>query len=201
VVGVGVHVVMPFRESPWLAVAVGIAVVVTAVTGSFHTASYDHYKNLYLRLTTSSLADAEDYETARARFDERREQEFGILARLAWPLYLFYVKSQEAVVLRGDPHTQVKFSRLPPHDPESAALYERHAGPVMRLWRSAFGVGSLVFGVSLFAVFDALIVYVGLRLFVQNAFFYGYVRPAQRRASKAAFDAMGLRLAPPGNLR
>ena len=64
----------------------------------------------------------------------------------------------------------------------------------MRLWRSWFGFGSLVFGIALFSAIDLLEVYMVFRLVALNAVFYGYMRPRQRAASRAAFAEMGLSL-------
>jgi hypothetical protein len=62
----------------------------------------------------------------------------------------------------------------------------------MRHWRRWFGFGSLVFGISVSLIFDVVQYYMLFRLLVLNGFFYGYMRPAQRAASKAAFQALGL---------
>ena len=61
-VGGGTYIL--FREfSPPLwqgGVAVALALV-TIVTGSFHTSSYDHYKNVFLRLTHAKYQEGESY--------------------------------------------------------------------------------------------------------------------------------------------
>jgi hypothetical protein len=65
------------------------------------------------------------------------------------------------------------------------------------VFRNWFGSGLLVFGIAVAAFFDVLEWYMLARLVVLNAAFYGYVRPAQRRASKAAFEELGLNFAAP----
>jgi hypothetical protein len=65
----------------------------------------------------------------------------------------------------------------------------------MRVWRAFFGFGSLVFGIAAATALDVLDAYMVLRLVLMNAVFYGYLRPAQRRASEGAFRAMGADLA------
>ncbi|MGE0327433.1 MAG: hypothetical protein AB7S68_34295, partial [Polyangiaceae bacterium] len=60
--------------------------------------------------------------------------------------------------------------------------------PMMRLWRGWFGFGSLVFSVSLFCWFDAVGVYLILRLIGLNAFFFFYMRPRQRRLTAQLID-------------
>ena len=114
------------------------------------------------------------------------------MARLAWPIYLFYVKSQESYVARFDPFTSAQMSAYPAYDPKRAEIYARHAGGLMRVWRWAFGFGSLVFGIALFTALDAIEWYMLARLVIMNAVFYGYLGPAQRRASREAFAEMGL---------
>mgnify|MGYP003579830870 CR=1 FL=1 len=63
----------------------------------------------------------------------------------------------------------------------------------MRLWRSFFGFGSLVFGISVSVALGLVPYYMLLRLVVLNVVFYGYLRPEQRRVTRAAFTAMGVR--------
>jgi phosphatidylglycerophosphate synthase len=182
----------------WLWLSMTAAIVATVVTGSFHTGMYDHYKNVFLRMTTPHFREGEDYESAIERYRERPASEFGFFARLAWPFYLFYVKSQVDYVRAFDPYTATNVGKLPEFDERRAEIYRRHAGPVMRVWRSWFGFGSLVFGIAAAAALDLLDVYMVARLVILNAVFYGYIRPAQRRASKAAFEEMGVNLAATG---
>lgn len=194
VVGGGIWVIGSKYSAPTpLFLAVLALCVATAVTGSFHTGMYDQYKNVYLRFTSPTYKDGEDYETARERFESRRGGSF-FVNRIAWPIYLFYVKSQTDYVHRFDPYTSARLGLFGPYSAERAAIYERHAGGLMRLWRNYFGFGSLVFGIALFSAFDLLEVYMVLRLVVLNALFYGYLRPRQRAASRAAFAEMGLSL-------
>jgi hypothetical protein len=192
-VGGSIWVIWSKYHSPtWLGLfALGLCVA-TAVTGSFHTGMYDHYKNVYLRLTSPTYKEGEDYQTALERFRDRREP--SLAARLAWPIYLFYVRSQANYVRKFDPHTSARLALFPTFDAHRAAIYEKHCGGLMRIWRSWFGFGSLVFGIALFSALDLLEVYMLVRLTLQNAVFYGYMRPRQRKASLAAFTEMGLTL-------
>jgi phosphatidylserine synthase len=48
----------------WAKVAVVALCCLTMVTSSFHTTMYDHYKNVFLRLT-GPFQEGEDYEAAR----------------------------------------------------------------------------------------------------------------------------------------
>lgn len=194
VVGGGIYVIASKHTAPTplFVVVLGLCVA-TAVTGSFHTGMYDHYKNVYLRFTSPTYKDGEDYETARARFEARTGGSF-FVNRIAWPIYLFYVKSQADYVHRFDPHTSARLGLFGPYSAERAEIYERHCAGLMRLWRSWFGFGSLVFGIALFSAFEMLEVYMVLRLVALNALFYGYMQPRQRRASRAAFAEMGLSL-------
>ncbi|HWA77845.1 MAG TPA: CDP-alcohol phosphatidyltransferase family protein [Polyangiaceae bacterium] len=180
-----------FREPWWHGVIALVMCIVTIVTGSTHTATYDHYKNLFLRMTHATFREGEDYESALERYRSRRGT--GSLAeRAAWPFYLFYMSRQTDFIRGFDPNTKLSLSKLPPYTPESAAVYSQHCEPSMRHWRRWFGFGSLVFGISVSLVFDVVQYYMLFRLLVLNAFFYGFMRPAQRAASKAAFQALGL---------
>jgi hypothetical protein len=162
------------------------------VTSSFHTAMYDHYKNVFLRLT-GPYQEGEDYEAALARFREKRGT-LPLFLRLAYPIYLFYLKSQRDYVRTFDPFTSSRFALFPPYAPDRALVYRSIAGPVMSVWRSAFGFGSLVFGLAVFNAIGRPEIYLAVRLVLLNAIFYGYLCPAQRRASKDAFARMELRL-------
>jgi hypothetical protein len=57
----------------------------------------------------------------------------------------------------------------------------------MRLWRSWFGFGSLVFGLALFIGLGVPEYYLLFRLVMLNALFYGYMQRAQRTVSRNAF--------------
>jgi phosphatidylglycerophosphate synthase len=163
--------------------------VLTMVTTSFHTTMYDHYKNVFLRLT-GPYQEGEDYENARSRFDAKTR--FTTVERIAYPIYLFYLKSQRDYVLKFDPYTSARLTAFPPYDAERGATYRAAAGPAMKLWRSIFGFGSMVFGLALFNAFGHPEYYLVLRLVVLNALFYGYLKPLQRRASREAFQKMHL---------
>ena len=188
----GTYLVWQQFNEPWWHGAITLAAcLVTIVTGSNHTATYDHYKNLFLRMTHPSFREGEDYETALERYQERRGTG-SFIERFSWPIYIFYVRSQSAYLRGFDPYTKLGLSRLPPYDPAIAAVYRQHCGPLMRHWRRWFGFGSLVFGMSVSIGLGVVAYYMLFRLVVLNVFFFGYMRPAQRRASKAAFQALGL---------
>lgn len=181
-----------YRSTPWVAAAILGLSLFTIATGSLHTAMYDHYKNVFLRLTHPSYRDGEDYAAALAR-RAREASRASLIERIAWPVYLFYVKSQHDYVRKFDPHTVSSLDALPrDFDAQRADLYRRHAGPLMRHWRNWFGFGSLVFGMALAIAFDVVEYYVVVRGIALNAFFFGILRPAQRRASRAAFRELGI---------
>jgi phosphatidylglycerophosphate synthase len=174
-----------FAEPRWLMLLVAALALLTIVTSSFHTAMYDHYKNVFLRLTHPTYRDSEDYETALARFREQKTTR-SLAWRLAWMIYLFYVKSQRDYVRKFDPFTPTRFTVLPEFSAANAALYRRDAESLMRIWRTWFGFGSLMFGLAVSIAFELTPYYLGYRLFCLNALFYGYMRPKQRRASERA---------------
>ncbi len=180
-------------ESPLIGAVAVVLAIATIVTGSFHTGMYDHYKNVYLRFTSASFKEGEDYWAALERKRDHGKQG-NFLARSAWPIYLFYLKSQLDYLHRFDPYTSTRLSQFPAYSAERAAIYEKHSAGMMRLWRSWFGIGSLVFGMAVFAALDLLEVYMAARLVLLNGLFYGYMRPKQREVSRAAFAEMGVRL-------
>ncbi len=193
-VGGGIWVIAHKFTSPlWVLALVLALCVATAVTGSFHTGMYDQYKNVYLRFTSPTFKEGEDYESAVERHRTQPRSSW-LVDSLAWPIYLFYVRSQTNYVRAFDPHTSARLALFGPFDAARAAIYEKHCGGLMRIWRSHFGFGSLVFGIAFFSALDLLEYYMLFRLLGLNALFYGYMRPKQRAASKAAFAEMGLSL-------
>jgi phosphatidylglycerophosphate synthase len=177
----------------WVKGTVLLLSCITMVTTSFHTTMYDHYKNVFLRLT-GPYQEAEDYEAALARYNSKDRSSLSLLWRICYPVYLFYLKSQRDYVMKFDPFTSARLTLFPPFDEERASLYRSLAGGPMKLWRNVFGFGSMVFGLALFNAVEHPEIYLVYRLVVLNAIFYLYLRPAQRRVSREAFRQMGLAL-------
>ncbi len=153
---------------------IGLAAI-AAPTCSFHFAWYDHYKNIYLRMTGSSFREGEDPESARARyaaFGSRR-----LVLRFVWWVYLRYVSGQAWLLRWSDPHT--RYDRPPREVP--AAL-----GP-MRVWRSLYGLGTHIFLFSVACAFDRIDLYLIFRVGVLNAFAFLLLLPWQRRISREMF--------------
>lgn len=190
VVAGGTYLVWQKFREPGVHGALAVALcVATVITGSFHTALYDHYKNLYLRFTHPSYREGEDYDVALGRYAGARASSAWWL-RVAWAIYLFYLRSQATVIRRFDPYTWTAFRELPAYDARLAAAYRERAGGLMRLWRSFFGFGSLVFGMSASVALGIIEYYMLFRLVVLNTLFYAYMRPQQRRASRAMREQM-----------
>ena len=187
--GVGSTYVIWQRHSdpPWHGlVAVGLCAV-TIVTTSFHSSMYDHYKNLFLRVTHPSSAEGEDVETARARYLAQRDQH-ALPVRLAYRIYLFYLGSQADFARNFDPNVPKSFASMK-FEPAGVATYRARLLPMMRHWRRWFGFGSLTFGISASLMLGVIEYYMLFRLVLMNAAFYGFMRGGQRRASKLAFVA------------
>ncbi len=181
-------------HSPYQFVFYAVLIVATAVTSPFHTSAYDHYKNLYLRLTHPTHREGEDVETAQAR--RQSEEEAGVrqslLVRLAWPIYVSFMQGSERSGRWFDPYTARSLDQLPPYDEARGRVYRRHALPLLRVWRGCFGFGFLVFTFALAALLDRLEWFVWLRAVGLNILYFGLMMPWQRRASKRAFTEMGL---------
>lgn len=186
VVGGGAWLVLrKFQDPLWLFGVALLLTVTTILTGSFHTTMYDHFKNVFLRLTHPSYREGEDLEVAEARFRAQRS-EMSLALGLAWRIYFFYMRSQADYADKFDPNAKRLLAAAPQFDERSAAIYRKYAGGPMRLWRYFFGFGSLVFGLAVSIGLDVTEYYLWFRLLVLNALFYGYLRPAQRRASSRA---------------
>jgi phosphatidylglycerophosphate synthase len=188
VVGGGAWLVLrKYQEPRWLLLVALVLTVTTIVTGSFHTTMYDHFKNVFLRMTHPSYREGEDLGVAEARFKaQRAELSFGL--RLAWGIYFFYMRSQSEYADKFDPTARRLLAANPEFNERNAAIYRKYAGGAMRLWRSLFGFGSLVFGLAVSIGLDVTEYYLLFRLLLLNGVFYGYLRPAQREASLRALE-------------
>ncbi len=177
-----------YRDVRWgTALTLGL-VALTVVTSLLHTTGYDHYKNVFVRLTRPEVHDGEDLEDAVAQLVEaRREGSFP--KRFGLSIYVGFLGGQRALLRFFDPYTR-RLGDLPASTPERAAIYRVHATWPMDVWRSLFGFGSLVFGLGVFTAIGRLEWFVVYRLIVLNAVFFFYLAPVQRRASREAFRAM-----------
>lgn len=181
-----------YRSSTWPCVLLVAATVATVYTSQLHTIAYDHYKNVYLRMTTPGSREGEDLDAALTRQEEARKKPMSLAQRLAFPVYLGYLRGQVDFIRRFDPATYARLADLPPYDAERAAIYRRHALPAMRLARGWFGFGSVIFGLAFFDLLGRPDIFVAVRLVVYNAIFWLWFAPLQRRASREAFREMGL---------
>lgn len=190
VVGGGAWLVLrKYHDPAWVFAVAGALTLITIVTGSFHTTMYDQFKNVFLRMTHPSYREGEDLEAAERRFREQRAQmSFGL--KLAWGIYFFYMRSQRDYADKFDPAARRLLLEYPEYSARNAAIYRKHAGRVMRVWRNYFGFGSLVFGLAVSIGLDVTEYYLLFRLILLNAGFYAYLRPEQRRASARALAEM-----------
>lgn len=190
VVGGAVEVLRDHSSTLVEAGAFALLIAVTAVTGSLHTGSYDHYKNLFLRVTNENYHEGEDMVAAMER--RRKEGNESAFRRFVWWVYLSYFKNHDRFGLFFDPYTTRRISALPPFDPQRARAFRLHNESTMRVWRGLFGFGSMVFEFALFAALDALDWYVILRGIGLNIVYFGWLMPRQRKASRDGFAAMGI---------
>lgn len=180
-------IVMKFTDPWWLCVIVAALALLTIVTGSFHTTMYDQYKNLFLRLTHPSFREGEDLAAVEARYQEQKDR-VSFVIRCAWWVYLAHNRGQDGYVRTFDPNAQRLWAITADFSERNAAIYRKHAAGVMRVWRNFFGFGSLVFGLAVSIGLDVCEYYLLFRLVLLNAVFYGYLRPAQRRATQLALE-------------
>lgn len=160
-----------------------VACFVTALTSSLQHSMFDHYKNVWVCMTTAGAAEPDDWQAALAR---RQEQgRVGPIATIAWATYLSYLAGQRDFACRYDPWTRSR--DLPAWDPERAQRYRMQHALVMRVWTLFFGFGTMMMGVALASALGLLELYLLYRLIALNAIFYGWLRSAQRRASLASF--------------
>lgn len=178
------------RGTPWWVMALA---VLGGPACSFHFAWYDHYKNVFLRFTEPTYREGEDAERALARHRAMlAKNPPGLVMRIVWFLYLSFVEGQAWLLRWSDPHTSARLDRFPPYDANRAAIYSKHALGPMRVWRSFFGLGSHIFVMSLAIAFDRIELYVFYRVIGLSMLALLILLPYQRRASRAAFEEMGL---------
>ena len=175
----------------WLAVGLVVAAIVTAYTGSLQTMTYDHYKNLFLRMTRPGDGE-EDLEEALVRYERRRAQGLSLARRFIWWVYLGYQRRNRRFFAWFDPHTAVRLRTLPPYEPARADIYRRHALGPLALQRSLYGVGFLAFGFALFNAIGHPDWFLVFRLGMLTPIFFLVLWPWQRRASRRAFAASGI---------
>jgi phosphatidylglycerophosphate synthase len=178
-------------------VLVVVAGLLTVHTSSLHTMAYDHYKNAYARWTVPGSREGEDLDAARARHARALEAErngppMGWLLRTVFAMYLGYLERTRRFLAWFDPHTQARLDAIPAHDPLAAEVYRRHHHVLMDVWRSLFGVGSLVLGLAFFNAIGRPDLFLVYRLFLLNAVFFVLWR-LQRRASLASSRELGFR--------
>jgi len=191
VVGGGAWLVLrKFQHPTWLFGVALVLTVLTILTGSFHTTMYDHFKNVFLRMTHPSYREGEDLDDAEARYRGQRGSQSAVI-RITWRVYFFYMRSQENYSSKFDPYAKRLLKEFPEFSAQHAAIYRKYAGSAMRTWRRYFGFGSLVFGLAVSIGFDVTEYYLLFRLVLLNAVFYGHLRPAQRLASQRAYEEMG----------
>lgn len=179
-----------YATSPWHLAVILAFTVASAVSISVQTTLFDHYKTVFMKLTVPGFREAESYAVARRSFEQQTN--LSPVMRLAWALYLQFVGNQGAAVRRFDPHTVTEFQRLGEYDPARAATFREHTRGVMRAWRSVFGWGSMMMGVTLSLLLEIPEYYMLFRLTLLNAVFYGPLRAGQRAASRRAMAALGV---------
>lgn len=190
VVGTVWCMVHAYATPTWLPFVVVFLSALTVQTSSLHTAGYDHYKNVFLRMTVQGSKDGEDLDDAEKRYAAAKERGLPLWGYGAFAIYLGYLKNLRRFLSWFDPNMTPDLKKLPAYSRESAEIYRQHALPLLRVWRGAFGVGSLVFGLSLFIALGHPEFFLAFRLVFLNAIFFFYLWPKQRRASEEAFRAI-----------
>lgn len=191
-IGAGATYVMwtKFHEPAWHGVVAVLACLATIYECHAHSTAYDHYKNVFTRMTVPERAEGDDLEDIVRRAEEARIQREPWLARFALTMYVGFLTRQRSIIGGIDPYTHLCLKDLPRFTPERAAIYRRHALGPMRIWKSLYGVGFVMFGIALFYGIGKPEILIALRLVVWNGLLYLYLGPMQRRASREAFAEM-----------
>lgn len=172
----------PAWEAPaWLALA-----AVAVASGVAHTGMYDIFKNVYLHHTQPQRKegdDEEDFDAARQRAQARG---MSLVDRFRFGAYRQHLDLERALRRAADPTVPARFRDMAPYSDEGAARYRALHRSVMRAW-SFYGVGTHIFWLGLAMMTDRVEWYLALRAVALNAALWGWVIPAQRRASRAFF--------------
>ncbi len=179
-----------FREPTWHAAIAVITCLATIYECHVHSMAYDHYKNVFTRMTTPERSEGDDLEDILQRAEEAQKNHEPLLARFALRMYVGFLTRQRAIIRDLDPYTHLHLKDLPRYTPERAAIYRRHALTPMRLWKSLYGVGLVMVGIALFYGSGHPEILIALRLVIWNGVLWIYLGPAQRRASREAFREM-----------
>ncbi|MFO0759209.1 MAG: CDP-alcohol phosphatidyltransferase family protein [Byssovorax sp.] len=179
-----------YRDVPWQAAVAMITCLLTIYECHTHSVAYDHYKNVFTRMTTPDRAEGDDLEDILARAEQARRAHEGWLPRFALTMYVGFLTRQRVIIRALDPYTHTRLKDLPRYTPERAAIYRKHALAPMRLWKSLYGVGLVMFGLAVFYGIGRPEIIIFLRLVVWNGILWFYLGPLQRRASRRAFEEM-----------
>jgi hypothetical protein len=169
------------------AIVWGVLGVAAIYSGIRHTALYDHFKNVYVRNTDPKPRDCDDLDLIEAEW--RRVRAAGsvpIGTRIRYGMYIYHLRSIDALMRWVDPFVPSRFRDMPAYSPERAARFRRLNDGLMRAW-SFFGIGTHIFLLAACTFFDQLEWYVVLRLVVFNGALAMLV-PMQRRASRRFFE-------------
>lgn len=177
---------------PRVLVPVLVGSALTIQSSRLHTMAYDHYKNVFTRMTIAGVKDGDDVRALRASYDKARaDGSLGLVKRVSYAVYFDYLDAGRRFFSRYDPSTTVHYDALPAYTEQSAAIYRKHCLRPMKLQGALFGVGSLMFGLEVSYALGVPEAYLLFRLIVLNAIFWLVLRPMQRRASAEAFREIG----------
>jgi phosphatidylglycerophosphate synthase len=181
-----------WASEPKLLAVILVGSAITIQTSRSHTLAYDHYKNLFLRMTSPGSKDGDDVRAARASYDKARaEGSLGPVKRVLYAVYFDYLGSGLRFFRGFDPSTTIYYDALPAYSPENAAIYRKHCLRPMKLQGALFGVGSLMLGLEIAFALGVPEAYLVFRLVVLNGIFWLVLGPMQRRASAEAFREIG----------
>jgi phosphatidylglycerophosphate synthase len=163
-----------------------VAAVVAILIGIRHTTLYDHYKNLWVRNSSSTHGDCddrEDLEQEIAAAKARGPLSWADLFRFA--MYATHLSLVEATMRWIDPAVPARFRDMPPYSEARAEHYRALNRALMRAW-SFFGIGTHIFIMAIALACDRIEAYVLVRLVAFNVALAVMV-PLQRRASRVFF--------------
>lgn len=149
------------------------------VTGLFHTALYDRYKNIYLYHTEPSRGEGDDPENLVTL---RGDAGDWLRRHLAMP----YLARQMRWLAFIDPHVPQRFRDMPGYSAAAAAHFFAEQRGLMRAW-TFYGIGTHIFWLAVATAFDRVEWYIVARLCVFNLALVPLVH-AQRRASRRFFS-------------
>lgn len=183
VVAGGLHLFLQTRSVLW-------AILASAAIGSglYHFATYDFYKEWFLRMTRPDRSDHETIASVREAEGKLKSERGPFFTRFAMGSLRSYLQGQDNFAKFTNPRGRREGRIVPRATPQIAEIFRRENLGPMRLWAWLSPAPHADF-FCLAAAIDRIDLYVFTRLLLLNAVFVAAI-VSQRRATERTFDEL-----------